>query len=131
MTPLPCDRNPRRDGYLSIDALVGLAIAVLTVTAAVGLASNAVMRLAQARDRLTAVRIADELYEGIYAGERPDGQQTGATEGRSWTYESTNAATETEPSAARRVRITIDRRFGGDLVVEAFVPPAPALASSN
>lgn len=128
---MPCDRKARRSGYLTIDALVGLAIAVLTVTAAVGLASNAVTRLAQARDRLTAVRIADELYEGVYAGERPDGQHAGATEGRAWTYESTSAATETQRSLARRVRITVDRRFGGDLVVEAFVPPAPATASSN
>lgn len=111
--------------------MVALMIAVLAVAAAVALASNAVSRMAQARDRLTAVRIADDLYEGVYAGERPDGQQAGETEGRSWTYTSTGAGMEEAPSAARRLRIVVDRRFGPDLVVEAVVPPAPATASSN
>lgn len=110
---------------------MGLAIVAIAVAAAVGLASNAVARLAQARDRLTAVRVADDLYEAIYAGERPDGQHAGVTEGRTWTYESTSAATDDAPSMARRVRIQVDRRFGGDLVVNAVVPPAPATASSN
>lgn len=127
---MPCDRQAR-GGYLTVDALVGLAVAAIAVAAAVGLASNAVTRLAQARDRLTAVRVADDLYEDIYAGERPDGRHAGATGGRSWTYESTSAATDAAPSLARRVRITVDRRFGGDLVVDAVVPPAPATASSN
>ena len=116
-----------RGGYLTVDALVGLAVATLGVAAAVGLASTAVTRLTQAKDRLTAVRIADDLYEDLYAGDRPDGQQSGATDGRSWTYESQKDDT----SLARRVRIAVDRRFGGDLVIEAVLPPAPATASSN
>lgn len=115
-----------RSGYLTIDAMVALSITTLAVAAAVGLASNAVTRLAQARDRLTTVRIADELYEGLYAGERPDGQQSGTTDGRSWTYATTSAATATAPSTARRAKITVDRRFGPDLVVDAILPPAPA-----
>lgn len=121
---MPC-RNDR-SGYLTIDAMVALSITTLAVAAAVGLASNAVTRLAQARDRLTTVRIADDLYEGLYAGERPDGQQSGTTDGRSWTYTTTSAATATVPSAARRAKITVDRRFGPDLVIDAVLPPAPA-----
>ena len=105
--------------------MVALSITVLAVAAAVALASNAVSRMAQARDRLTAVRIADDLYEGLYAGERPDGQQSGTTDGRSWTYTSTSAATANTPSVARRLRITVDRRFGPDLTVDAIVPPTP------
>lgn len=105
--------------------MVALSITVLAVAAAVALASNAVLRMAQARDRLTAVRIVDDLYEGLYAGERPDGQQSGTTDGRSWTYTSTSAATAETPSVARRLRITVDRRFGPDLTVDAIVPPTP------
>lgn len=114
-----------RDGYLTVDAMVALTLTVFAVSAAVALASNAVSRMAQARDRLTAVRIADDLYEGLYAGERPDGQQSGTTDGRSWTYISSSAATESTPSVARRLRITVDRRFGADLVVDAVLPPTP------
>jgi len=128
---LPPDASSARGGYLTIDAMVALTITVLAVAAAVALASNAVSRMAQARDRLTATRIADDLYEDLYAGERAGGQQVGETEGRSWTYTSTGAGTDDVPSAARRVRIVVDRRFGPDLVVEAVVPPAPATASSN
>ena len=124
---MPFSAPSRRGGYLTVDALVGLAVATLGLAAAVGLASTAVTRLAQAKDRLTAVRIADDLYEELYAGDRPDGQQSGATDGRSWTYESQKDDT----SLARRVRIAVDRRFGGDLVIEAVLPPAPATASSN
>ncbi len=126
MTPLPCKSPTGREGYLTIDAMVALSITVLAVAAAVALASNAVSRMAQARDRLTAVRIADDLYEGLYAGERPDGQQSGTTNGRSWTYTSTSAATAETPSVARRLRITVDRRFGPDLTVDAIVPPTPS-----
>lgn len=131
MTPLRCRAERRRDGYLTIDALVALSITVLAVTAAVTLAANAVSRMAQARDRLTAVRVADDLYEQLYTGERPDGRQSGVTEGRSWTYVSSSAATDGTPSVARRLRIVVDRRFGPDLVIEAVVPPAPATASSS
>jgi len=105
--------------------MVALTITVLAVSAAVALASNAVSRMAQARDRLTAVRVADDLYEDLYAGERPDGQQSGTTDGRSWTYISSSAATADTPSVARRLRITVDRRFGPDLVVDAVLPPTP------
>lgn len=111
--------------------MVALTITVLAVTAAVSLASNAISRMAQARDRLTAARVADDLYEDLYAGVRPDGQQAGVTEGRSWTYTSTSAATEAAPSVARRLRIVVNRRFGPALVVDAIVPPVPATASSN
>ncbi|MEJ6790941.1 hypothetical protein BrevBR_15465 [Brevundimonas sp. BR2-1] len=125
---MPCRRSRRR-GYLTIDALVALSITVLAVSAAVGLAASAVTRLAQARDRLASVRIADDLYEELYAGERPDGQQSGTTDGRSWTYATSSAATPTVPSVARRTRITVDRRFGPDLVVDAVLPPVPAEAT--
>ena len=140
MTPLLCKSSGDREGYLTIDAMVALSITVLAVSAAVALASNAVSRMAQARDRLIAVRIADDLYEGLYAGERPDGQQSGTTDGRSWTYTSTSATTADTPSVARRLSITVDRRFGPDLTVDAVLPPAaiepaapiaPATASSN
>jgi hypothetical protein len=137
VTPLPCKPSGGREGYLTIDAMVALSITVLAVAAAVALASNAVSRMAQARDRLTAVRIADDLYEGLYAGDRPDGQQSGTTDGRSWTYTSTSASTASTPSVARRLRITVDRRFGPDLTVGAVLPPAPiesaapVTASSN
>lgn len=110
-----------------MDALVGLAVATIGVAAAVGLAATAVTRLAQAGDRLTAVRIADDLYEDLYAGDRPDGQQSGVTDGRSWTYESL----DDHALPLRRVRISVDRRFGADLVVQAVLPPAPATASSS
>ncbi len=83
------------------------------------------------RDGGRGMRIADDLYEDLYAGERPDGQQVGETGGRSWTYTSTSAGTDDAPSVARRLRIVVDRRFGPDLIVEATVPPAPATASSN
>ncbi|MDI6623296.1 MAG: hypothetical protein QME55_01075 [Brevundimonas sp.] len=128
---MPCKADGPRGGYLTIDAMVALAITVLAVAAAVALASNAVSRMAQARDRLTAMRIADDLYEDLYAGERPDGQQAGETGGRSWTYTSTSAGTDEVPSVARRLHIVVDRRFGPDLVVEAVVPPAPVTASLN
>ena len=123
-----------RAGYLTVDALVALTLTVLTVAAATALASNAVSRLAQARDRLTAMRIAEDLYDDLYAGARPDGQQSGETGGRSWSYTSTGAGTDERPSIARRLRIVVDRRFGPDLVVEAVAPPAPpapATASLN
>mgnify|MGYP003637198994 CR=1 FL=1 len=114
--------------------MVALSITVIVVSAAVALASTAVHRMAQARDRLAAVRLADNLYEDLYVGKRPDGQQTGNSDGRSWTYSSTSAATADIPSRARRVEITVDRRFGQDLMVEAVLPPvpdAPATVSSN
>lgn len=125
MTPLPCNEPLGREGYLTIDAMVALTITVLAVSAAVALASNAVSQMAKARDRLTAVRVADDLYEDLYAGERPDGQQSGTTDGRSWTYTSNSATTADAPSVARRLRITVDRRFGADLVVDAVLPPTP------
>ncbi|WP_168196762.1 hypothetical protein [Brevundimonas sp. M20] len=124
---MPSDLRSRRSGYLAVDALAGLAVMTLGVAAAVGLAATTVTRLAQAKDRLTAMRIADDLYEDLYAGVRPDGQQSGSTDGRPWTYESLDA----DGSAARRIRITVDRRFGQDLVVDAVAPPAPATPSSS
>lgn len=120
-----CNLSRRRGGYLTIDALVALAIIALVVSAAVSLASSAVARMAQARDRLTAVRIADTLYEDLYAGERPDGEHFGTTDGRSWTYTTLSAATDGTPSIARRLQITVDRRFGPDLTVEALIPSTP------
>lgn len=111
--------------------MVALSITVIVVASAVTLASTAVSRLSQARDRLTAVRVAEDLYEGLYAGERPDGQQSGTTDGRSWTYSSASASTETALSLARRVKISVDRRFGADLVVEAVLPPAPVTPNAG
>ena len=123
---MPPDSARSRDGYLTIDALVGLAIAVLAVSAALALAVNVVQRVNQARDRLTATRVASDLYEAIYAGERPDGRHAGETDGRAWTYTSESAATSDQPSLARRVRISVSRRSGGDLTIDAYVPPQPA-----
>jgi hypothetical protein len=127
VTLLPSDRAQPRAGYLTIDALAGLAVMTLGVAAAVGLAATTVTRLAQARDRLTTMRIADDLYEDLYAGLRPDGQQSGVTDGRPWTYESRDAA----DAVGRHIRITVDRRFGPDLTVNAVAPPAPATPSSS
>ena len=120
-----------RDGYLTVDALVALAVTTLAVSAAVALASHTVAQIARARDRLTAVRIADDIYEGLYSGELADGAHNGVTEGRSWSYTAASAATDEQPSFARKVRIVVDRKFRSDLVVEAVMPPAPATASSN
>jgi len=131
VTPLPCDRAAGRAGYLTVDALVGLAVATIAVSAAVGLAAHTVTRMAQARDRLTAVRIADDLYEGLYAGERPDGQHGGTTDGKAWTYSSISAAAGGGPPSVRKVRIVVSRRFGPDLVVDAWAPVAPGTVSSN
>jgi len=128
---LRCRKQDRRAGYLTIDAMVALVITTVAVSAAVGLAANTVMRIAQARDRLVAAKIAEDLYEGLYAGERPDGQQTGESDGRAWRYSTTSAATPERPSVARRVRIVVDRRQHDALIVEAVLPPAPATPSSS
>lgn len=122
---MPREIGSRR-GYLTIDALVGLAITTLAVTAAVTLAANTVQRVNQSRDRLTAMRVASDLYEDLYAGRRPDGRHAGETSGRAWTYISQSAATADQPSLARSVRITVDRRTGPDLQLDAVVPPRPA-----
>lgn len=126
-----CERARGREGYLTIDALVGLAVTTLAVTAAVALASNTVANVSRARDRLAAVRIADDLYEGLYAGERADGAQSGVTDGRTWSYATSTAGDDGQTSAVRKVRIVVDRKLRPDLVVEAVLPPAPATASSN
>lgn len=126
-----CERGTGRAGYLTVDALVGLAVATIAISAAVGLAAQTVTRMAQARDRLTAVRVADELYEGLYSGTRPDGQHSGTTDGKSWIYSSISEAAEGGPSYVRKVRIVVNRRFGPALTVDAWVPAAPATASSN
>ena len=123
---MPRNRG-RRGGYLTVDALVGLSITALAVAAALTLAANVVQRVNQARDRLTAVRIAGDLYEDLYAGARPDGRGAGATDGRRWTYSSESASTPERPSLARNVRITVDRRWGPDLEIRAVVPPVPSV----
>lgn len=123
--------DPAREGYLTIDAMVALSITTIAVTAAVVLASTTVARISQARDKLIAARIAEDIYEGLYAGERPDGAQRGETEGRTWSYATTTAGTAEAPSSARRARIVVERRLRGDLVVDAVLPAAPATASSN
>ena len=120
-----------RSGYLTIDAMVGLTITTLAVGAAVSLASLAVTRMAQARDRLTAARIASEIYEDLYAGRRPKGRGAGATEGRPWSYVIGSADTPENPSVARHGFITVDRRMREDLVLEIYLPPEPAIRSSN
>ena len=121
----------RREGYLAVDALVALAVTALTVAAAVGLAAEAAGRTAQARDRLAAARIAEDIYEGLYAGARSDGQHQGETEGRSWRYETNPAGDEAEPSSARHAWITVERRFGDDLTLEAYLPAAPESAATD
>lgn len=126
-----CKRPHAREGYLTVDALVALAVTTVAVTAAVALASNTVANVSRARDRLAAVRIADDLYEGLYAGARAEGAQTGVTDGRTWSYTTSSASDDVRPSSVRRVRIVVDRRLRPDLVVEAVLPPAPATASSN
>jgi type II secretion system protein I len=128
---LRCKRPHAREGYLTVDALVALAVTTVAVTAAVALASNTVANVSRARDRLAAVRIADDLYEELYAGERADGAQTGVTDGRTWSYTTSSADDDPQPSAVRRIRIVVDRKLRPDLVIEAVLPPAPATASSN
>jgi len=123
--------DPARDGYLTIDAMVALSITTIAVTAAVVLASTTVARISQARDKLIAARIAEDIYEDLYAGERPDGVQHGETQGRTWSYATTTAGSADTPSSARRARIVVDRRMRDDLVVDAVLPAAPATASSN
>lgn len=120
-----------REGYLTVDAMAALSITTIAVTAAVALASTTVARVSQARDKLIAARIAEDIYEGLYAGERPDGAQHGETEGRTWSYATNTAGTADAPSSARRARIVVERRQRGDLVIDAVLPAAPATASSN
>lgn len=128
--PLRCDGTVSREGYLTVDALVALAVTTLAVTAAVALASNTVANVSRARDRLTAARVADDIYQGLYAGERADGAHSGQTNGRTWSY-TTSSAGDDLPASVRKVRIVVDRKLRTDLVVEAVLPPAPATASSN
>lgn len=111
--------------------MAALSITTIAVTAAVVLASTTVARISQARDKLIAARIAEDIYESLYAGERPDGAHSGETEGRKWSYATTTGGTADTPSSARRARIIVDRRLRDDLVVDAVLPAAPATASSN
>lgn len=120
-----------REGYLTIDAMVALSITTIAVTAAVVLASTTVARITQARDKLVAARIAEHIYEELYAGERAEGAQSGDIEGRRWAYETTPFGSSEAPSRARRARIVVERRLRDDLVVEAILPPVPATVSSN
>lgn len=121
----------RRSGYLTIDALTALTIGGIAIAAAVGLASVAVARISQARDRLAAAVVASSLYEDLYAGERPDGRQAGIMSGRSWSYAIGSAGVPDRPSSARTGTITVDRKLRPDLVVEVVLPPAPDTRSSN
>ncbi|MFN3537220.1 MAG: hypothetical protein ACK4Y4_07235 [Brevundimonas sp.] len=121
----------RREGYLAVDALVALAVTALTVTAAVALAAEAAGRVAQARDRLAAARVAEDIYEGLYEGARSDGEHGGETGGREWRYETSPAGDEAEPSSARQAVIVVERRFGGDLTLEAYLPPTPERAEAD
>lgn len=125
-----CDPASSRDGYLTVDALVALTVTTVAVTAAVALASNTVANVSRARDRLAAAQVADEIYQGLYAGERADGEHSGQTDGRAWSY-TTSSAGDDQPASVRKARIVVDRRLRPDLIVEAVVPPAPATASSN
>lgn len=121
----------RREGFLAVDALVALAVTALTVTAAVALAAEAAGRVAQARDRLAAARMAEDIYEGLYEGTRSDGEHRGETGGREWRYETSPAGEETAPSSARQAVIVVERRFGGDLTLDAYLPPAPEPADAD
>jgi hypothetical protein len=121
----------RPGGYLTIDALVALAVTTLTVSAGIGLAAHVVTRVAEARERETTTRISGDLYEDLRAGRRPDGTQNGSTGGKSWSYDTASAATPETRSRARTVRITVDRRLRPDLVVDAVLLPAPDTASSS
>lgn len=123
-----CDR---RSGYLTIDALTALTIGGIAIAAAVGLASVAVARISQAKDRLAAAVVASNLYEELYAGERPDGRHAGVMNGRSWSYSVGPAGVPDRPSSARAGAITVDRKLRPDLVVEIVLPPAPDTRSSN
>lgn len=123
-------RGPRR-GFMAVDALVGLAVVTITVAGAVALAADAAGRIARAQDRLTAARVAETVYEGIYAGNHRGDAGSGAMEGRTWRYELTPAGSDAEPSSARRARIVVERRWRGELVVEAVLPPEPAPATAS
>jgi hypothetical protein len=122
---------------MAVDALVGLAVVTIAVSAAVALAADVAGKVARSQDRLTAARIAETLYEDLYAGDRLGTDDSGTTEGRTWRYEITPAASVAAPSSARRATITVARRWRGDLVLEAILPPepvraaAPATASSS
>ena len=122
---------------MAVDALVGLAVVTIAVSAAVALAADVAGKVARSQDRLTAARIAETLYEDLYAGDRLGTDDSGTTEGQTWRYEITPAASEAAPSSARRATITVARRWRGDLVLEAILPPepvpaaAPATASSS
>jgi hypothetical protein len=117
-----------RAGYLTIDAVTALAVTTIAVSASVGLAVHVVARVADARDRLAAARLAETIYEELYAGERPDGRVRGEEGGRAWAYDiqTRRTADGGTGSSARSGRITVARRKRDDLVVEAVLPPAPA-----
>lgn len=107
--------------------MVALVVTAIAVFGAVTLASTAVAQLNQARDRLIATRIADDLYERLSVGELPDGGHHGVQDGRSWRYSTEQAGTPDRPSTARRVDIVVDRRVEPDLVVEAYLRPVPVI----
>ncbi len=124
-------RRSGRSGFVTLDALVGISLVVIAVAAAVALAAGAVTSIARTRDRLEAASVARALYEDLYFGRRPDGQYEGESGGRSWSYETRTAATASQPSLARRAVIRVDRRRGKDLIIEAHLPPVPALPPSS
>lgn len=116
---------------MAVDALVGLAVVTIAVAGAVALAADAAGKAARAQDRLTATRIAETVYEELYAGDRRGAAGSGHAGGRTWRYEITPAGSDAEPSSARRARITVQRRWRGELVVEAVLPPEPAPATAS
>lgn len=121
------DPTIARGGYLTIDALVALAVTTIAVTAAVGLAAQTAARVTSARDRLAAAQTAARLYEDLYQGRRPDGVHMGAEGGRAWRY----TLSRTKDADVRTGSLSVDRRGREPLKVALALPPAPATASSN
>lgn len=124
---MQADPDPVRGGYLTVDALIALAVGTIAVTAAVGLAAQTAARVTGARDRLAAAQTAAEIYEDLYQGRRPDGVHQGNEAGREWRY----TVQSVESAGVRIGRLEVNRRGRTPLKVNLALPLATATASSN
>lgn len=124
---MQADPDPARGGYLTVDALVALAVGTIAVTAAVGLAAQTAVRVTGARDRLAAAQTAAGIYEDLYQGRRPDGVHQGNEGGREWRY----TVQAVEGAGVRAGRLEVDRHGRAPLEIDLALPLVPATASSN
>lgn len=120
---------PQRGGYLTVDAMVGLAIGTIAIIGTVSLAADVYRRVADAHVRLEHAQIVRAIYEDIYAGHIPDGQHGGQEKGLRWHYSSVQKRGDT--AGFRAVRIEARRTGHTPLVIDVVMPPAPATASSS